>query len=630
MPYGFSGKVLRIDVSALNFTTETIDEKLYRLYMGGSCLAAHYLLKELQTGTDPLSPENLLIFSTGVVTGAPVPGAALFSVVSKSPLTGGIHESPTPGHMGEQIKKAGFDAVVIQGKSQRPLFLFINDDSVVFMDAGKLWGLDTADAIEIIKEDLKGEVSVCVVGIAGENLVAYASIVHDYIFNTSRGGLGAVMGSKLIKAIAIKGTGNVPVRDPPALRCYSRRFQKHFLENPVNRGHFEGGGHAGFIHWMCREGILSTRNALRTGFEKAESIDGGTIASKYGYRNISCANCFGGCRRIYEKEIDGFDKRYGAPELETLSSIAVGSEIDDMQSALSACGLTARYGLDGTSTGVVLAFANECFEKGILTREDTDGIDLGFGNGSGVVSLIGKIAHREGIGGILAEGVRIASEKIGKDSKSFALHVKGMEVPLHDPRIKAMLGLGYAVNPNGPVYTTVEHDTDFDFNAPELFMQKVTPLTVFDRLESHSIGPQKVRMFTLLQPAFSMLDVLGACIFAFSPVRYFDYRDLVGIVEAITAWETSLFELFKAGERRTVMFRLFNVREGITADDDTLPDRYFRPIEKGPKKGFRLDKKEFGEAKRLYYRMAGYNESNGIPSREKLLELGMERFSILC
>ena len=626
MPFGYTGKILRINVSDQSFREETIDEKMYRLYMGGSCLAAHYLLKEQKAHIDPLSADNLLIFSTGVVTGAPVPGSALFSVLSKSPLTGGLHESPTPGYMGGKLKVAGYDAVIIKGKAHKPVLINISNNRVEFIDASDIWGLNTAEAIHRAKIKVGHDASVCAVGIAGENLVKYASIVHDYLFNTSRGGLGAVMGSKLIKAIAVKGKGTLSMYNSRKLHQYSERFKNHFLENPVNKGQYEGGGHAGFISWMCKEGILSTRNAHYTGFEKAESIDGGTIAAKYGYENISCVSCFGGCKRRYHNKIDDYDNRYGAPELETLSSIAVGSEIDDTGSALKACNLTSRYGLDGTSTGVVLAFANECFEENLLTPGDTGGIRLGFGNGAGAVSLIDKIARREGIGDILAEGVAVAADSIGKVSKDFALHVKGMEVPLHDPRIKAMLGQGYAVNPNGPIYTTVEHDTDFDFSAPELFMRKATPLTVFHRLDSHYIGPEKVRMFSLLQPAFSMLDAVGACIFAFSPVRYFDFSDLVGIINAITGWETSLFELYKVGERRTNMFRMFNVREGFAPDDDRLPERYFHPIEKGPKKGFKLNKTEFEKAKNLYYRMAGWDNRSGCPTFEKQLELGIEEF----
>jgi aldehyde:ferredoxin oxidoreductase len=624
MPFGHTGKALEIDLDSLRYEEKPIDNRLYRLYMGGSCLAAHYMLKQQKPGTDAFSPDNLLIFSAGVVTGAPVPGAALYSVVSKSPLTGRIHESPTPGYLGERIKKAGFDIIVVKGKAKAPVVLFVHDGKVDFVEAQDIWGLDTASATDRIKEKLGKETSVGVIGIAGENLVRYASIVNDYIFNTSRGGLGAVMGSKHVKALAVSAHNALDVYDKGRLTEFSKRYKNHFLENPVSRGHYEGGGAAGFTEWLSNEGLLSARNAHHTFFREAKSIDGRTITDTYGYENISCVHCFGGCKRVLKTEIEGIDRRYGAPELETLASIACGSEISDLPSILKACELTSRYGLDGTSTGAVLSFINECYEEGVVGKDDVDGLPLGFGNGEGLVPLIEKIAKQEGIGNLLADGVKVASEKIGDRAKPFALQVKGMEVSTHDPRTKAMLGLGYAVNPNGPVYTAVEHDTDFDFNAPELFMKKISPLTVMDRLDASYLGPEKVRMFYLLQPAFSMLDAVGVCIFAFSPVRYFDFRDLVGIVDAITGRETSLFELFKVGERRLDMFRAFNIREGYSPSDDTLPGRYFAAIESGPKKGIKLDHEQFEEAKRLYYRMAGWDEKTGWPAYEKLLELGVE------
>jgi aldehyde:ferredoxin oxidoreductase len=595
MPAGYHGSVLHVDLNTLGHETRPIDPRLYRLYLGGSCLAAHFMLKEQQPGVDPFSGDNLLIFSTGVVTGAPVPGSALYSVVSKSPLTGRIYESPTPGHLGARLKEAGFDAVVIRGRAEDP-----------------------------IKEKLQKDVSVGVIGIAGEKLVRYASIVNDCVFNTSRGGLGGVMGSKRIKALAVGGGKPLEVHDYRSLTRFTERYKSHFLENPVSRGHHDDGGAAGFTEWLSSEGLWSARNAHHTRFSEAASIDGKTITDKYGYENVSCTHCFGGCKRILKTTIEGIDNRYGAPELETLGSIGCGSEIGDLPSVLKACELTSRYGLDGTSTGAVIAFTNECYENGILPKDDLDGLSLGFGNGKGALQLIERIARREGIGDILAEGTRTAAQKFGARAQPFAIQVKGMEVSCHDPRTKAMLGLGYAVNSNGPVYTAVEHDTDFDFDAPELFMRKVSPLTVFDRLDGNYLGPEKVRMFYLLQPAFSMLDAIGACIFGFSPVRYFDFRDLVNIVDGITGWETSLFELFKAGERRLNMFRAFNMREGFTPADDALPARYFQPIEKGPKKGIRLDPAEFEKAKRFYYRMAGWDVETGWPCYEKLLELGVE------
>ena len=624
MPFGYNGKLLEIDVTNKNHKIKEIDNNLYRSTMGGSCLAAIYLLENLNKNVEPLSSENILIFSTGVITGAPVSGAAIYSIVSKSPLTGGIFESPTPGYLGEKIKNTGYDLIAISGRSENPVIVYINNGKIQFLSAEKYWGFSTGDTTEKMYEIYGEDVSVATIGKAGENLVLFASIVNDYIYNTSRGGLGAVMGSKNIKAIVVRGNKEIEVYDTKALEEMSKKYKDHYLENPVSKAHYEGGGAAGFLEWVSNEGLQSAKNAHHTSFNKAHNIDGNTIVNKYGYENVSCANCYGGCKRRLKAKIEGIDNRYGAPELETLASIGLGSELDDMDKVLKACELTSRYGLDGTSTGAVIAFANECYENGFITKDDTGGIELGFGNNDAAISLIELITKRENIGDILANGVKKASEKLGSETRKFALHVKGLEMSSHDPRTKAMLGLGYAVNPNGPIYTAVEHDTDFDFSAPELYMKKVSPLTVFDRLDATDLSPKKVRMFYLLQPAFSMLDAVGACIFAFSPVRYFDFRDLVQMIDAITGWETSLFELFKVGEKRLNLFRAFNIREGFSPDDDKLPERYFSEIESGPKKGMKLHKEEFEKAKNLYYRMAGWDEITGWPKYEKLLELDID------
>jgi len=273
--FGYAPKILRIDVGEQRFRWEHVDESLYRLYMGGSCLAAHVLLTELPPGIDPFSPKNLLVFSAGVVTGAPVSGSSILSVVSKSPLTGGIHEAPTPGHMGENMKKAGYDVIILHGRSPKPVYLLVEEKGVQFFDALDLWGMSTAEAFDAIKMKVGSDVSVCTIGIAGEKLVRYSSIVHDYMFNTSRGGLGAVMGSKLVKGMAVRGETGPVFYDSYRLDMYAKRFREHFLENPVSRGHYEGGGHAGFIERMSSEGILSAKNARYTGFQGAHSVDGG-------------------------------------------------------------------------------------------------------------------------------------------------------------------------------------------------------------------------------------------------------------------------------------------------------------------------------------------------------------------
>jgi aldehyde:ferredoxin oxidoreductase len=338
---------------------------------------------------------------------------------------------------------------------------------------------------------------------------------------------------------------------------------------------------------------------------------------------VDCYGCFGGCKKKLDGvEAIGVDRRFGLIDVETLASCASNLLIDDQAMTLKLWDTVCQYGLDGTSLGGVLAFAIECFEHGLIGETDTGGVRLRWGDAHSALHLTRQIACREGVGHLLAEGVRRASGRI-EGSQRFAMHVKGVEVPCHEPRIKQMLGLGYAVSPIGPYFSIVEHDTDFDFDTDALYMKKVSPLGIHERLKAESLSEQKVRMFYLLQPAgFSMLEALCCCIFAFSPVRYFDFHQLVELVNAATGWESSLFELWKIGEKRINLFRLFAAREGISKEDDTLPGRLFEPIEDGPKKGTGIDYAEFVQARELYYELAGWDQ-NGIPRRSKLLELDL-------
>jgi len=606
--------------------TEEKSLAFYRKYMGGSCIGAYYLLNELKPGIDPFSKENLLIFSTSMISGVKCPGTAMHTVISKSPLTETIGESVTPGYFAEMIKKAGYDAIVIEGKSNEPVYIYINNENVEYRSAKNIWGKRTNDAYDCIKSEMEeSEVSISLIGPAGENLVRFASIVSDLIFNSSRCGLGAVMGSKNLKAIAVYGNREIEVYNEKKLDQLSRYFKENFMKNPVNALQYNNGGSGGFLNEMSKQGILSTKNFKTASFKNSKHIDGGAIANKYKYKNINCSNCFGGCKRVL-KGIDKnkFDKRFGAPELETIASIPYNLQISDTLSVIEIQQQISSLGLDGTSCGTTLGFIFECFEKKLIDINETGGLRLEWGNSEVVIELINQIAYRKGIGDLLAEGVKRASNKID-GSKSFTLHIKGLEMPMHEPRVKQMLGFGYAIGETGPIYTIVEHDTDFDFNAPELFLKKVSPLTIYDRAAAAELSNKKIRNFFLLKQAFSMLDALDACIFAFSPVRFFDFKHLVEIINAVTGWETSLFELLKLGEKRAAMFRIFSKRESIDEKYDMIPNRLYEPIENGVTRGLKIKEEDFKKAKKLYYKMAGYNKK-GFPTYEKLLELGIDNY----
>ncbi|MHB1254097.1 MAG: aldehyde ferredoxin oxidoreductase family protein [Candidatus Humimicrobiaceae bacterium] len=625
MGYGYTGKILRIDLSTKEVKIDNLNDAFYRKYYGGACMGAYFLLKELKAGIDPFSPENIIIFSTSPLTGINCSGTAMHNIITKSPLTNLAAESTTPGYLGSMIKKAGYDALIISGKAANPAYLLIGNNSVKIEEAHEIWGKTTSVSYNYLIKKHGKEGSIALIGPAGENLVRYASIVNDNLFLSSRCGVGAVMGSKNLKAICVNGSNNIEVYDKDNISKISSYFKDNFLSNPLNNAQHGPAGNAGYLKLISDQGMLSAKNFHYSYFEDSEKIGGFTLANKYKPENFNCDNCFGGCKKV----LNGFKKNrldtgFGLIELESLASSVYNLLINNDEAALKIWDLICDYGLDGTSLGVTLGFAIECFENGLISEKDTGGITLNWGEHDSIIELIYSIIHRKNIGDILADGVRLASEKI-RGSEDFAMHVKGLEIPSHDPRTKQMLGLGYAVSPIGPYYTVVEHDTDFDFEANQLFMDKVAPLTVYDRIPAENLSNHKVRMFYLLQPAFSMLDALCGCIFAFSPVRFFNFSHLVEMINSTTGWESSLFELWKLGEKRINMYKLFAAREGITSDDDVLPERFFMPIENGPKKGVSINKKEFIEARDLYYKMAGFDEK-GIPSYSKLLELDLLEF----
>jgi aldehyde:ferredoxin oxidoreductase len=626
MGYGCKGKILRINLSTKEVREDEPGDLFYRKYYGGACLGAYFLLKELKPEIDPFSPENIIIFSTSPLTGIDCPGTAMHNVITKSPLTGLAAESTTPGYFGSMIKKAGYDALIITGKSVCPVYLLIDNGRVEIKEAGGIWGKTTSFSYDYLRKKHGKDGSIALIGPAGENLVRFASIVNDNLFLSSRCGAGAVMGSKNLKAILINGSNDINVHDGETIRRLSAYFKDNFLSNPLNNAQYGPAGNSGYLKLMSDGGMLSAKNFHNTHFKDSREIDGFSLVGNHKTVNVSCSNCFGGCKKIINGfKNNGLKPEFGLIELESLSSSVYNLLIKSPEAALKIWEIICDYGLDGTSLGVTLGFALECYENGLIAREDTGGIDLKWGDGESIIELIHLIISKKNIGEILADGVKRASEKI-IGSKDFAMHVKGMEIPSHDPRTKQMLGLGYAVSPIGPYYTIVEHDTDFDFAADQLFMDKVAPLAVYERLPAESLSDKKVRMFYLLQPAFSMMDALCGCIFAFSPVRFFNFSHLVEMVNAATGWESSLFELWKLGEKRINMYKVFALREGITSNDDILPDRFFDPIENGPKRGVSINKKEFIKARDLYYKMAGYNEE-GVPSSAKLLELDLTEFA---
>ncbi len=606
MSFGYSGKFLRVDLSNGKVYVEERDEAFYRRYFGGRCVIAYHLLRELKPGIDPLSPENLLIFAPGVITGAPIAGSGRSSVGAKSPLTDAYGEAEAGGFFGAELKRAGFDGIIIKGRAEHPVYLWVHDGEAEIRDARHLWGLDTGDTQEAIRKELGDRlIRTALIGKAGENLVRFACVIHDLRDAAGRVGMGAVMGSKNLKAVAVRGHGKVEVADPEKLRELSSWFIEN-LESKAGRLHKYGTGA------LMVEGVLSgnlpTRNFRDGEFPNPEAISAQRIAETVRVGMEGCFACPVRCKKIVKfEEPWKVNPIYGGPEYETLAALGSNCGIDDLKAICKAHELCQRYSLDTISTGAVIAFAMECYENGLLTKEDTRGIDLSFGNAEAMVKMVELIANREGIGDLLAEGVKRAAERIGKGAEKYAVHVKGEEVPMHDPRLKRGLSLGYSVFPTGADHQSNLHDTIVkDFPA----------LGIFESVPLEDLGPKKVRLFMYYTNWSVTSNSLLMC--DFIP---WDVNQLTEIVRAVTGWDTSVFELYKLGERSMNMARAFNVREGFSSKDDWLPPRFFTPQTSGPLSKTAVDPKRLERAKRLYYEMMGWNPDTGVPTRAKLEEL---------
>lgn len=626
MPYGYNGKILHVDLTNRKIEVEEPGENFFRTYGGGSCLGAYYLLKELEPGIDPLSPDNIMVFAGSVVNGVPVPGFARSCLISKSPLTGAIADTQAAGYWGPELKMAGFDAIVVRGKADKPVYLWVHDGEAEIRDAAHLWGKNTGDAQAGIREEL-GDDKIIVAGIgeAGENLVKYACVVNNLKHAYGRLGLGAVMGSKNLKAVACRGTKKIEMFDKEKVLKLARHFSNNFMESPDNQG-LHDYGTAQYVMAQQGDGQLPTYNWQTGVLDGAENISGQTMTETVLVKGEACYACSVKCKRVVAAEEPyKVDPAYGGPEYETISTLGSYLGVNNLVAVCKGNELCNKHGLDTISTGESIAFAMECFENGLITKEDTDGLELKFGNYDAALKMIEKIAKREGFGNILADGVKRAAEKIGKGAEKFAIHVKGEEFPAHDPRAKGHLAMSYAVSPIGADHIVAEHDTAFTpdvYEATDFFASRVRPLGILEPLPLESIDHKKVRRFTYFQYNVSMFDTLTLCIFTFAPVRYFTYKDLVELVEGITGWETSLWELMKMGERRVAMFRAFNLREGFTRDDDWLPERMFEGILSGPRKGHKIDKEQLREAIDLYYEMVGWDRE-GVPTKGKLAELDL-------
>jgi aldehyde:ferredoxin oxidoreductase len=575
MLYGYNGSIMRVNLSQKSISIEQPEEAFYRTYYGGWGFVAYYLLRELEPGIDPLGPENRLIIALGPVTGMPLGGSGRNAIGAKSPLTGGFGEADVGGFFGAELKRAGFDGIVVEGKAESPVYLWVHDGEAEIRDAVHLWGKTTGQVQATIREELSDRrIRTCLIGEGGERMVRYACVLNDLNHAAGRSGLGAVMGSKLFKGIVARGRNVPPMAEPDVVRDLARWLRANVEELHGNLSRYGMG--AGMVG-MSERGGLPTRNFREGTFEGVDKIDAKTLAETIGAGMESCYACPIHCKKTVQvEEPYAIDPMYGGPEYEALASLGSLCGVDDLVAISKANELCNAYSLDAISAGVSIAFAMECFERGLITKEDTGGLRLHFGNGQALVELVEKTAHREGFGDLVAEGVRRMAEKIGKGSEAFAVHIKGQEAPMHDPRARSpVLGLGYALSPTGADHV------------------HVTTNTVFK-------------------------NCAGLC----AVPRYSD-EQLVDMIRAVTGWQVSVYELERVGQRAMDMARAFNGREGFAAEDDRMAPRFTSPFESGPLAGSRIEEGDLESMKRNHYRIMGWDVNTGVPTAARLEDMGI-------
>lgn len=618
MANGYNGKILHVDLADGRWWSEEPGELTYRKYLGGGALSSYFLLRDLKPGMDPLCPDNLLILMTSVINGLPLSGANRYSAAGKSPLTGGFGESEAGGYWGPELKRTGFDGIVIHGRAAHPVYLFVHDGGCEIRDAGRYWGKLSGEVQDGLEEEIGDKnIRVLQTGVAGENGALFAALTNQLRHYHGRTGLGAVMGSKNLKAVVVRGKDQPTPADKIAAAAVSGRFKDEY-DREADSMHQHGT--AGGVVSLDLDGILPTHNFRDGSFEHAQTICGQTMSNTILVNRGTCYACAVACKREVEVPERGVSAKYGGMEYEIIGALGSLCGVGDLEAIAEASQWVNRYVMDGISTGATIAFAMECYEHGILTREDTGGIDLTWGDAEAMIQVIHKIAHREGIGDLLADGVKRAAAKLGRGAERFALHVKGQELPMHEPRGKFGVGLGYAISPTGADHLEAIHDPTYEgLGEQDTGLNALGLLEPVDRLD---FGPQKVRAFFYAQMAWSLYNSLGMCDFVAIPIGALKLDAVRDYINAATGWDMSLFELLKVGERANTMARLFNLREGFTSADDTLPDRLFEPLRNGALKGQAIDRKEFTNALQLYYQMAGWDEL-GAPTPAKLAELGL-------
>ena len=605
----FNKKLLEINLTNNTINDRKLKEEALRNYLSGSGLAAKLLYDELQPHLSPLHPDSPLLFFSGLLTGTFIPTASKLSVCAKSPLTGIWNEATVGGKWGAELKFCGYEGIIIIGKAEKPVYLYITPKEIKIKDAQEVWGQDTYHTSQYLKEKHDSEIKIASIGQAGENLVNISSIVIDapHYRLAGRGGLGAVMGSKKLKAIVVKGNLKPSVKNPLTLKEILKADHQN-IRNYTKGLHQLGT--AGSVEVREYTGDLPIKNFARSRWQEASKITGQVIIDTLFKKHYACFACPIACGKEVKIKTPPFVVH--SPEYETVAAFGSLCLNDNLDSIVEANDLCNRYGIDTISFGISVAFAMEAHEKGFLNQKDFEGINLEWGNSRAIIKLIHQVAKNEGPGRLLGQGVRLFSKKVGKNSEEFAIHAKGLELPLHDPRAYTGMALSYATANRGGCH----------LESLSYAIESGIPLEDLGYGEDNKLDPHtsngKAELVIKLQNYMNVFNALGLCKFLLfgriGPTKVVEW------LNQVTGWNLTPAELLTIGERLHNLKRMYNVRLGINRKDDILPPRLLRLVRNDGMAAGVLP--ELDKMLEEYYRLRGWDE-NGIPRKEKLKQLNL-------
>lgn len=609
---GFMGKILRVDLTMGRLADEPLPQDQVVLFVGGNGLATSYLVNEVPAGIDPLGPENKLILMVGPLTGTLSPSSGRFSAVAKSPQTGFWGSSNSGGRFGLDLKRAGYDGIILEGASPRPVTLLIREGQARLVPADHLMGRNVAETTRILKEEHGAKMNVACIGLAGENLVKYAAIINDEHRALGRCGLGAVMGSKKLKAVVAGGSQKIQVVDLEGFK-EAALAARNFVNESLLKMTLEVYGTDMVLDMVNVKGGLPTRNWQSGNCSYTEFINGPAINQRILVGRKACFSCPIACGRLSEIKTGKYACKGEGPEYESVGAFGPMCDVRDLE-AITYCHILCNdYGLDTVSAGSTIAFAMECWQRGILTPEMTEGLALEFGDGDVVVELVHRIVRRQGVGDLLAEGSRRAARHLGQGSEHFAMQVKGLELPAYDCRATKITGLGFVTSNRGGDHITAYVQGPTFLDIPFLIVEEST-------IENAQVEkPAEAKVVKDLEDALTVLDAVGACKFMGMALMA---EDVAPIIAAATGWDFGVEEFRRAGERIFNLARLYNLREGLTREDDDLPRRLTQePLTDGPAAGLVVDLQPLLDA---YYDCRGWDPA-GRPTLETLTKLGLDR-----